>query len=230
VNQIRNIFIIALLLLGTFSSTAQCNALGPLLPERVMEAGVSWRSIDRTVGYVPYVGAVSRNMKIEQNDIAVFGRYGVTSSTTFSFELSVTPDELAFKNGTGSLYVVGGALQLGVWTNLDYALSVGFHYASLYWKNDAAGPDVEEQLLEFTLQLQRSWALKDAEGIVWAAPLVSYLTLKEQRPANDAFQEPFDNAGALIGANATFYRHAGVEAQYLWVETSELRMALFYRF
>jgi hypothetical protein len=219
----------AALLVGVVCATASADVLGPLLPGRVMQAGLSWRKIDRTVGLTPYSGGTLRKTEIDQNDISVFGRYGVTSNATFSFELSVTPDDLAFEDGSGSLYVVGGAVQLGVWTNPYYAVSAGFHYASMYWKNDAAGPDVEEQLLEFTLQLQRSWSFKQADGHLWIAPMISYFSLRGQAPANNLLQEPLDAGGGLIGANAILY-HVGVETQYLWVETSELRVAMFYRF
>jgi len=219
----------ALLLSGRFT-TAFANALGPLLPARIMEAGLSWRSMDRTVGYQPYTGAPVREQEISQNDISVFARYGVTSNATVSFELSVTPDELAFQHGEGSLYVVGSAVQLGIWANPHYALSGGIHYASMYWKNDGVGPDFEESLFELTLQLQRSWAFKQAGGYIWVAPMISYLWVNAQAPADTRLQEPVDNAGGLVGANAVFYKHAGVEVQYLWVETSELRVAMFYRF
>lgn len=222
-------------LLGSFALTAmashaRADVLGPLLPAHVMDAGIGWRSIERTVAYEPYPGAVERETDIKQNDIAAFARYGVTSNATFSFELSVTPDELAFKDGSGALYLVGGALQLGIWTNPHYALSFGFHYARYFWRNDASGPDLDEQLLEFTLQIQRSWALNDVQGEIWAAPLVSHLSLEQQLPAPNNYQEPYDTSGGLIGGSARFYEHTGLEAEFLWVETSELRVAMFYRF
>ena len=216
--------------LTALTSHARADVLGPLLPAHVMDAGVGWRVIERTVAYAPYSGAVERETDIKQNDIAAFGRYGVSSSATFSFELSVTPDELAFKDGSGALYLVGGALQLGIWANPHYALSAGFHYARYFWRNDGSGPDLDEQLLEFTLQIQRSWGLSNVAGEIWAAPLVSHFSLEQQLPAPNNYQEPYDTEGGLIGGSARLYEHAGLEAEYLWVETSELRVAMFYRF
>jgi hypothetical protein len=224
------VFMILAVVTLALASSSRGDTLGPLLPKGTMEGGIASRSIDRTVTYSMFLEIQSHETRIEQHDIAAFGRYGVTSNATVSFELSATPGDVAFEEANGQLYLVGGAVQLGIWSDIHYTLSFGFHYASFFWRNDDPGKDLEEQLLEFTFQLQRSWSLGQTAGDVWIAPMVSHFSLEAQLPANDTYQEPEDATGGLIGGNARFYEHVGAELQFLWIETSELRVAVFYRF
>lgn len=222
----------AAVVLGAMSGAAPSRAdvLGPLLPPRVMEAGAAWRELGRTVRYSRYFDD-SHDTFMEQEQIALFGRYGLTSHATLGFELSVTPDELAFTDGDGALYLVGAAMQFGIWTDGPTALTFGFHYASYYWRDDQLGhPDIEEQLLEWTLLLQRTWAVKKFSGMLWAGPAASHFSLEQQLPFNNDYQQPLELYGGMIGANARFADHVGMEVQWLYVENGELDVALFYRF
>jgi len=205
--------------------------LGPLLPSRVMESGVAWRHLDRMVGYYTYFGADLSETRVEQSDVSAFARYGMTSSATLSFELSVTPGDIAFEDGDGQLYLAGAAIQLGLWSNEHFALSFGFHVASFFWRSERLNTcDYEAQLLDWTLLLQRNWSAGAFSGDIWVAPAISNFSLAAQRPCDDRYQSARENTGGLVGANGRLKDHLGVAAQLMWIEKTELNVALFYRF
>jgi hypothetical protein len=215
------VVLVAVVLAG-LPETSDAQVVGPLLPAGRLEVGAMWRRTDRTLEDNGRTTAFSGDQEVAT------ARYGVTGTATFSVELSTG---IAGGEDDSEMYTVGGGLQTVVWTQRDFRLTTGFHYArTLAIAREANIADVDEQRIEWNLVAEFPLHFSDNVLTLWLGPALNHLTVVFQAPYPEDSFEPTGIMGAVLGTNFVFVDHLVVQAHALWVDEFQPRVFLAYRF
>lgn len=210
----------ALLLAGVGS--IQAEVIGPLLPRKVIEMGMMVRDTDRMLVYE------ENDIRFTQTDVPFTIRYGISSTATLSLELNGNPfnfDEVAI------FYTVGASIQALVWRQSGYAMTVSASYTrTLAIDEGESEQTFYEQSLYWTFLGQRAFDVRKQELSVWLGPLVSYMSVTPQAPAEEHYTESQNLLGGVVGLGFLLVDHIILQGQIMWIDDAEYRATLAYRF
>lgn len=224
----RSVVVGFALLIAASTTGARAEVIGPLLPKAAFEAGLQSRYVDREIYYR---GAEE---DVQQSELAIIGRWGVTEFATLSFELSPGSGKIVGGfNGSTISYVVGAGIQATVFRNdhvrstASYQITMTMHRIEDYPDPNAATEShTGELMLEGTLKL---W---DGDFNWFAGPAYSvyYFSHEATIGRSEEVWYSESNFGGVAGFNWVLWDHLNIASHLLWVENPQPRVALLYRF
>ena len=208
--------------LASQAAPVRSEVIGPLLPRQAIEMGFTARETDRIL---EYEGEESRFV---QRDIPFTLRYGISTTTTLSLELS---GNLFNDDDDVSFYTVGASVQLLVWRARGYTITMGLSYARTLGIDEIdPKKQYDEQFLDWVLLGQREFLVHDQEFTLWLGPRVSYMSVKPQAPEVEIYNEAKNLLGGVVGAGFLLVDHIVLQGQLVYIDEPEYRLNLAYRF
>ena len=210
------------ILLASSAAIVRAEVIGPLLPRKSIEVGITVRQVDRQFEYH------DEKVRLEQRDTPITFRYGLSTNATVSFELSGTP----LDTETETFYTVGATVHALIWKHSVYAVSMGVAYSRTLAVEYDVPPrkQYREQAIDWMLLGQRSFALGSEELTLWAGPWVEYMSLTPQLPEEQDYYESENLLGGIAGAGFLFLDHIVLNGSLAWIDDPEYRLNLAYRF
>jgi hypothetical protein len=185
---------------------------------------VCWRNVDRTLFYDQSTAIV------DQNDVAIVIRYGLTNNATVAAEVMAAPGDLVNEENVERFYTVGASLRTLIWKHDPIVVSTGVHYTSSYWRRVPNACDRETQLIEWELLVEWSSAVGSQPIAAWAGPILSHFSFANRAPCDDDYWEPSEMLGVTFGVNVVLWSRLEIDGQFVWVENPEPRVGVAYRF
>ncbi len=211
----------ALAILAVYPGHVGAEVIGPLLPRKAIEMGLTAGDIDRAL---EYEGEVAR---FEESFTRFTIRYGISTTATFSLELAGNP----FNLDDEAYYDVGASIQTSIWRGAEYAITVSASYSStLAIEPRVPKRQFDQQSLEWTLLVQREIPVRSEDLTVWLGPLISYMNVTPQAPQEEDYSESQSLLGGVVGVGLLVVDHVVMQGQLLWIDEPEYRVTLAYRF
>lgn len=209
------------------SGEAAGQIMGPLLPESATELGprVRWVQADMEWGTL--------TSYVDQYDVTVPIRFGVTRFATLSAELSIGNQEMHSREYELRYYTLGGGFQALVWEKDDYIVSGGVHFAeTMIIDKSGSQCDREQFTLLAIIQVQRNINYWDQELVLWGGAVQYYFSDDAQGGVN-CKATGYNNSstlGVAMGANLLLYDHYQLYYHFLYVDYYQPHIGLSYRF
>jgi hypothetical protein len=208
-------------------NVATAQVLGPLLPKAAAEAGVQITWVDRELDASN--GSV---YSLEQYDVSIPARYGLTEFATITAQVMTADDDLNSRDTSLRYYLVGAGLQALIWRDADYVISGGIYYTETFLVNQSGNaPDETHFTVNVIAQIQRSFFWRRHAVTVWGGPLFSeyYLEYEEGATFPGATWRAID-IGVALGVNLIVLDHLDVYSNFIHVDHAQPRLGVLYRF
>lgn len=209
------------------SGEAAGQIMGPLLPEGAMELGprVRWVQADMEWGM--------QSNYVDQYDVTVPLRFGVTRFATLSAELFIGDQDMHSREAELRYYTLGGGFQTLVWEKDDYIVSGGVHFVeTLIIDKSGNQCDREQFALLAIMQVQRNINYWDQELVLWGG-VVQYYFSDNVEGGNQCKASGYNNSatlGGALGANLLLYDHYQLYYHFIYVDYYQPHIGLSYRF
>lgn len=227
--MIHRLLILAALVTTTVYASARAEVIGPLLPRAAFEAGMEARWIDREVD------DGSHEFDWKEANVPVVVRWGITNLATVSVEAarSAVWLEGEFQDDAFA-YLVGGAVQASLWRNEKVIVSAAFQFTTTLLRMEE-GPvrNITTSTAGGQVLVQYPLSFSGTGLTIWGGPAYSLFYPEYEQQADFVGQRELyteTNWGAVIGAEALFWKHVDLSSYVLWVGTPQPRVALLYRF